>query len=385
MTPDRRIAAAAPEVGALIADEPEGADSTPRSSTVNANWCSASPRSPVSSYCRPTCPLTGRPAAAVAAHETDRRTGAIRQSFVADAAGSGTAAVLRSRDGGHPHRCSGRRRRRPTVASVVDITPTPDSDDGGLVCDGMWTPSTTWPARRNRSQCNTAQWLYSRSRASAACLSAMVHDEAVSADGPENPTATGTVDSPTAEGGFRRSGPRRTTGGDRTRQIRRSAGRPIPQPRVVVVGLQQPCLALAEDTSLLTARTRQVPGHLHVEPRRVLHGPRRRAQAPRRNRAVGPVGRRALTARAIEPNRAADPIHRDPPGTCLQRVGQTGARRRGHPPSSRGADLDEGAARAPRHYFDEQVFRSSRHRRRPSRSLHKRVEPEPGRHRPRQC
>ena len=51
----------------------------------------------------------------------------------------------------------------------------------------------------------------------------------------------------------------------------------------------------------------EVPRHLRQQPRRVLHGARRRAEAPRGHGPAGPVGRRALAARDARRARRAHP------------------------------------------------------------------------------
>ena len=56
-------------------------------------------------------------------------------------------------------------------------------------------------------------------------------------------------------------------------------------------------LELAQDPRAATAGTRPVPGDLRQQPRRVLHGPRRRTQAPHRHRARGHRGQRPRAAR----------------------------------------------------------------------------------------
>ena len=236
---------------------------------------------------------------------------------------------------------------------------------------------------------STAQWLYSRSRASAACLSAMVHDEAVSADGPENPTATGTVDSPTAEADSADPGPGAPPAA--TAHPDESADLPAdryPQPRIVVVGLQQPCPGAGRGHLAATARTRQflaiftsnldeffmvrvaglkrrdetglsVRSADGLSPREQLNRIAQRTQsiATRQARVFNESVKPALDDEGIHIVTWADldEVQRERLVTALlRRAGLPGphaARRRPCPPVP----------------------------------LHKRVEPEPGRHRPRQC
>ena len=64
----------------------------------------------------------------------------------------------------------------------------------------------------------------------------------------------------------------------------------------------QRVLELAEDEDAAAARAGAVPGHLRQQPRRVLHGPRRRAQAPDRRRRRRTRRVRADAARGARPD-----------------------------------------------------------------------------------
>ena len=106
-------------------------------------------------------------------------------------------------------------------------------------------------------------------------------------------------------------------------------------------------LALAEDDAPAAAGAGQVPGDLRQQPRRVLHGARRRAEAPRRHGPADHLGRRAVTARgrsagspsasaswsparALLPRRASNPQLEDE-GIHIRRLGRP--RRRGAGPA----------------------------------------------------
>ncbi len=79
--------------------------------------------------------------------------------------------------------------------------------------------------------------------------------------------------------------------------------RPIQQPRAVLAGVQLAGARTRRGPSATTARTGQVPRHLRQQPRRVLHGAHRRAEASRGDGPAGAVGRRALTDR--DPRRSS--------------------------------------------------------------------------------
>jgi len=255
VTPDERIAAAAREVGALIADEPEGGGLNAAFLHGQRELVQRQPEIAGVVLLQADLPAltAGALQAAVAAHEQTGARARSRQSFVADAAGSGTAAVLRSATVATPPLFGPASAQAHRVAGVVDITPdNTDSDDdwAGLRRD-VDTLDDLAGAAEIGVGASTAQWLYSRSRASAACLSAMVHDEAVSADGPENPTATGTVDSPTAEADSADPGP----GAPPAATAHPDESADLPADRYLNrelswLDFNSRVLALAEDTSL---------------------------------------------------------------------------------------------------------------------------------------
>ena len=89
---------------------------------------------------------------------------------------------------------------------------------------------------------------------------------------------------------------------------RAPAGRPVPGPRAVLAGLQQPGARPGQGPAPgAAAGAGQVPGHLRHQPGRVLHGPGRRAEAPDRGRGRGPDGQRADAARGALGDPEPDP------------------------------------------------------------------------------
>ena len=123
---------------------------------------------------------------------------------------------------------------------------------------------------------------------------------------------------------------RRPAGADRHSPLR-PARRPLPQPRAVVARLQRPRARAGRGPQPAAAGARQVPGDLREQPRRVLHGPRRRAEAPRRGRPAGAQRGRPHPARAAGAHLRADagPGRRAREG--VPRRGVPGARQGGHP------------------------------------------------------
>ncbi len=91
-----------------------------------------------------------------------------------------------------------------------------------------------------------------------------------------------------------------------TRRQRTARG-PLPQPRAELAGLQRPGAGAGRRHVTAAAGTGEVPGDLRLQPRRVLHGPGRRPEAPRRDGPVGPVGRRPVAPRATAPDRRPHP------------------------------------------------------------------------------
>ena len=73
-----------------------------------------------------------------------------------------------------------------------------------------------------------------------------------------------------------------------------AARRPLPQPRAVLARLQRPGAGAGRGPQPAAAGAGQVPGDLRHQPRRVLHGPGGRAEAPRRDRPGRAQRRRAL-------------------------------------------------------------------------------------------
>src|SRR6185312_704107 len=67
----------------------------------------------------------------------------------------------------------------------------------------------------------------------------------------------------------------------------RSAGGALPQPGTELAGLQRPRAGAGRRQFVAAVGTRQVPGDLRLQPRRVLYGAGRRPQAPRRDGALG--------------------------------------------------------------------------------------------------
>src|SRR5690606_38998927 len=68
----------------------------------------------------------------------------------------------------------------------------------------------------------------------------------------------------------------------------------LPQSRTELARLQRQGARTGRGRLAAAAGAREVPRHLLLQSRRVLHGARRRAQTPRRDRAVGALGRRAF-------------------------------------------------------------------------------------------
>ncbi len=124
----------------------------------------------------------------------------------------------------------------------------------------------------------------------------------------------------------RRPGPRRPSrardvrGGAAVRARRRGAGppgevrRPLPRPRAVVAALQPAAARDGRGREPAAARAGPVDGVLRQQPRRVLHGPRRRPQAPDRGRDGRAGGVRDDAARRaggdLDPHRRAEPAPR---------------------------------------------------------------------------
>ena len=71
---------------------------------------------------------------------------------------------------------------------------------------------------------------------------------------------------------------------------RREVRRPLPRPRAVLAALQPAGARARRGPEAAAARADPLPGDLHQQPRRVLHGPGGRPQAPDRRRA-GRAGR----------------------------------------------------------------------------------------------
>ena len=72
-----------------------------------------------------------------------------------------------------------------------------------------------------------------------------------------------------------------------------AAGGPLPQPRAVLARLQRAGAGAGRGPRGAAARAGEVPGDLRQQPRRVLHGPGRRAQAPPEHGPRRPQRRRA--------------------------------------------------------------------------------------------
>ena len=128
----------------------------------------------------------------------------------------------------------------------------------------------------------------------------------------------------------------------------------------------------AQDPTVPAARAGEVPRHLQLEPRRVLHGPGGRAEAPHPRRATtppGPTGSRpprrmaaVVGARPRAGGRAAPLLPRRDPAA---------PRRRRHPSCVRPKEVDDGAAALPRGVLPADPAAradAAGHRPRPSRS-----------------
>ncbi len=106
--------------------------------------------------------------------------------------------------------------------------------------------------------------------------------------------------------------------------------RPVPGPRAVLAAVQPARPRARRGPEPAAARARPVPGDLLEQPRRVLHGPRGRPQAPDRHRARRPRGLGDDAARDpgddLEGGRPALAA----PGRGVPRPGRAGPAGRGH-------------------------------------------------------
>ena len=85
-----------------------------------------------------------------------------------------------------------------------------------------------------------------------------------------------------------------------------AADGPVPRPRAVLAGVQPAGARAGRGPGPAAARAGQVPGHLRQQPRRVLHGPGRRPEAPHRHRHRRPRRQRGAAPRGArgDPGRA---------------------------------------------------------------------------------
>ena len=120
------------------------------------------------------------------------------------------------------------------------------------------------------------------------------------------------------------------TRGDVTSHRQRAARGSVPQPRAELAGFQRPGARPCRRHVVASARTSEVPGDLCVEPRRVLHGARRRPEAPRRDGSIGALGRRPVAARTAAPDQRAHPADRQQACARVPRLRASRAGRRRH-------------------------------------------------------
>ena len=98
------------------------------------------------------------------------------------------------------------------------------------------------------------------------------------------------------------------------------------------LAFNQRVLELAEDPSAPAARARQLPGDLRDQPRRILHGARRRTQAPHRDRPRRSDQRRPSRRSSVLDDISAKRARAAGAARArLPRPRQARARRRGHP------------------------------------------------------
>jgi len=199
VTPDPRVAALAHDAGALIAAEPDGGaglnaafvhgqrELVAREPGVEAVFLLAADLPALTA---------GALRRAIAGHEQSSASG-LRQSFIADSAGSGTAALLRPANVDSMPRFGPDSAAAHRAAGLVDIT---GSDDvwAGLRRDVDTLADLSAAAEIGIGRA-TSEWLHSRSPATSARTSAMVHDDAVSADAPEALTTPGALEARVAE------------------------------------------------------------------------------------------------------------------------------------------------------------------------------------------
>ena len=87
----------------------------------------------------------------------------------------------------------------------------------------------------------------------------------------------------------------------------RAAGRPLPRPRDLLAAVQRAGAPAGRRRERAAARAGPLPRDLRLQPRRVLHGARRRPQAPHRHRHRGALGLRARAARGARADLAGRP------------------------------------------------------------------------------
>ena len=131
----------------------------------------------------------------------------------------------------------------------------------------------------------------------------------------------------------------------------RSACRPgsVPQPRAHLARVQPPRAARGGGRAHAAARAREVPRHLGLEPRRVLHEAHRRPEAAGRRRVAGAHRGRPHAGRADRRRVCRRARLRAPATRPVERTARSAARRARHPdPVARRARRRRagGAARA---------------------------------------
>jgi hypothetical protein len=104
------------------------------------------------------------------------------------------------------------------------------------------------------------------------------------------------------------------------------------------------------------ARAGPVPRDLRQQPRRVLHGPRRRAQAPHRHRAGGPGRQRADAARAARADLDHHPRAQRAAGRALRRPDRPRAARARHRARALGRPRPRRAEAVCKRLFKDRIF-----------------------------
>ena len=149
------------------------------------------------------------------------------------------------------------------------------------------------------------------------------------------------MESRTVDATARRRPGRRRPGAPRPSRRTAAARRPVPRPRAVLAGVQRAGARARRGPRPAAARARQVPGDLRQQPRRVLHGARRRPQAAHRHRHRRARGQRARCPREVLEGiyAAHRELHAAPGRRCFHGEVQPGAAEARASTSSAGTSL----------------------------------------------